>query len=161
MAISHKMSDVAAKEMEWYLRDHLFRQSNTGKSAFRRESLPNDMATLYLRYKGADVEQLSQLADDLARIGRLGAIVKRHDRVFECARAIDQALDAQRRQSGVAIANGAQIALHLVGQELATSILDHAGESLERVIPAKQLLDHRIVRAGADGPVEGQQRLAD
>jgi hypothetical protein len=61
MAISHKMSDVAAKEMEWYLRDHLFRQSNAGKSAFRRESLPNDMATLYLRYKGTDVEQLSQL----------------------------------------------------------------------------------------------------
>jgi hypothetical protein len=55
------MSDVAAKEMDWYLRDHLFRQSNAGKSAFRRESLPNDMATLYLRYRGADLSQLSQL----------------------------------------------------------------------------------------------------
>jgi hypothetical protein len=55
------MSDVAAKEMEWYLRDHLFRQSNAGKNAFRKESLPSDMATLYLRYRGADVEQLSQL----------------------------------------------------------------------------------------------------
>lgn len=55
------MSDVAIKELEWYLRDHLFRQSNAGKSSFRKESLPSDMATLYLRYRNADLQQLSQL----------------------------------------------------------------------------------------------------
>jgi hypothetical protein len=57
------MSDTAIRELDWYLRDHLFRQSNTGKSSFRRESLPGDMATLYLRYRNADLQQLSQLMD--------------------------------------------------------------------------------------------------
>lgn len=55
------MSDVTIKELEWYLRDHLFRQSSAGKSAFRKESLPSDMAALCLRYRGADLQQLSQL----------------------------------------------------------------------------------------------------
>jgi hypothetical protein len=55
------MSETAIRELDWYLRDHLFRQSNAGKSVFRKESLPNEMATLYLRYKDADVSQLSQL----------------------------------------------------------------------------------------------------
>ena len=53
--------DVAIRELDWYLRDHLFRQSNAGKSAFRRESLPGEMVTLYLRYRGADQQQLSEL----------------------------------------------------------------------------------------------------
>ena len=47
--------------MEWYLRDHLFRQSNAGKATFRRESLPSDMAALYLRYRNADLQQLSEM----------------------------------------------------------------------------------------------------
>lgn len=53
-------TDVAIRELDWYLRDHLFRQSsNAGKTVFRRESLPSEMATLYLRYRGADLKQLS------------------------------------------------------------------------------------------------------
>ena len=55
------MSDTATRELEWYLRDHLFRQSNAGKAAFRRESLPSDMAALYLRYRNADLQQLSEM----------------------------------------------------------------------------------------------------
>lgn len=55
------MSDAAIRELDWYLRDHLFRQSNAGKNAFLRESLPDEMATLYLRYKNSDLQQLSQL----------------------------------------------------------------------------------------------------
>ena len=55
------MSDVAIRELDWYLRDHLFRQSNAGKSAFRAESLPSEMAALYLRYRNADLQQLSQM----------------------------------------------------------------------------------------------------
>jgi len=54
------MSDTAIRELDWYLRDHLFRQSNAGKTAFRRESLPSEMATLYLRYQNADSQQLSE-----------------------------------------------------------------------------------------------------
>ena len=54
------MSDVAIRELDWYLRDHLFRQSNAGKTAFRNESLAGEMASLYLRYRNADLQQLSQ-----------------------------------------------------------------------------------------------------
>ena len=55
------MSDPAIRETEWYLRDHLFRQSNAGKTTFKRESLPDEMAGLYLRYKNTDLERLSHL----------------------------------------------------------------------------------------------------
>ena len=58
-----QMSDVARRELDWYLRDHLFRQSNAGKRAFRKELLPGEMATLYLRYRNADLQQLSELMD--------------------------------------------------------------------------------------------------
>lgn len=54
------MSDVAIRELDWYLRDHLFRQSNVGKAAFRKESLPDEMVALYLRYKNVDLSQLSR-----------------------------------------------------------------------------------------------------
>ena len=52
-------TDIALRELDWYLRDHLFRQSNVGKTVFRRESLPSEMVTLYLRYRGADLKHLS------------------------------------------------------------------------------------------------------
>ena len=55
------MSETAIRELDWYLRDHLFRQSNTGKTAFSKELLPSEMATLYLRYRYVDLQQLSQL----------------------------------------------------------------------------------------------------
>jgi hypothetical protein len=61
------MSDTAIRELDWYLRDHLFRQSNAGKSSFRRESLPSEMAALYLRYRNADLQQLSQLMDPVVQ----------------------------------------------------------------------------------------------
>jgi hypothetical protein len=52
-------ADPAIRELEWYLRDYLFRQSNAGKMSFRRELLPHEMMTLYLRYRTADPQQLS------------------------------------------------------------------------------------------------------
>jgi hypothetical protein len=52
-------ADILIRELDWYLRDHFFRQSNTGKVTFRRESLPTEMASFYLRYRGADLQQLS------------------------------------------------------------------------------------------------------
>ena len=54
------MSDTEIKELDWYLRDHLFRQSNAGKTMFRKESLPGEMVSLYLRYRNSDPQQLSQ-----------------------------------------------------------------------------------------------------
>jgi len=54
-------SDALVKELEWYLRDHVFRQSNAGKNSFRRELLPHEMVTLYLRYRNSDPDQLSNI----------------------------------------------------------------------------------------------------
>ena len=52
--------EVAIRELDWYLRDHLFRQSNAGKITFSRDSLPQEMVTIYLRYRGEDPQQLSE-----------------------------------------------------------------------------------------------------
>jgi hypothetical protein len=54
-------SDALVRELEWYLRDHLFRQSHAGKTSFRRELLPHEMTTLYLRYRNSDPDQLSNI----------------------------------------------------------------------------------------------------
>lgn len=61
-------ADPIVRELEWYLRDHLFRQSNAGKTSFRRELLPNEMKTLYLRYRNSDPDQLSNIMTSVIEI---------------------------------------------------------------------------------------------
>jgi hypothetical protein len=58
----------AVREVEWYLRDHLFRQSNAGKTSFRREFLPQEMVALYLRYRNSDPDQLSNIMTSVIEI---------------------------------------------------------------------------------------------
>ena len=87
-------SNTNIRELDWYLRDHLFRQSNTGKTTFRLESLPNEMVTLYLRYRGTDpanlVEILSEVVENLVsrkvfdRKGNELTLAGRLDR-FQCS----------------------------------------------------------------------------
>jgi tRNA G10 N-methylase Trm11 len=46
--------DIEIKEFEWYLRDHLFRQSNQDRQQqFKKESLAQEMTSLYLRYRNS------------------------------------------------------------------------------------------------------------
>lgn len=52
-------TDIKVRELDWYLRDHLFRQLNAGKTIFLKESLPREMSALYLKYRGADLQYLS------------------------------------------------------------------------------------------------------
>jgi hypothetical protein len=51
--------DIEIKEFEWYLRDHLFRQSNQGREQqqFKKESLAQEMTSLYLRYRNSTTSQ--------------------------------------------------------------------------------------------------------
>jgi hypothetical protein len=49
------------KELEWYLLDHFFRQSNKGITRFKRNSLPRDMIMLYLRYRNYNVEKINEM----------------------------------------------------------------------------------------------------
>ena len=37
------LQDRRIKEFEWYLRDHLFRQSNQGRQQFKEESLAEEL----------------------------------------------------------------------------------------------------------------------
>jgi hypothetical protein len=50
--------DIEIKEFEWYLRDHLFRQSNQGRQQqFKKKSLAKEMTSLYLRYRNSTTSQ--------------------------------------------------------------------------------------------------------
>jgi hypothetical protein len=54
---------IEVTEFEWYLRDHLFRQSNHGRERFRKEELGEEMSNLCFRYKNSNLEKLNELAD--------------------------------------------------------------------------------------------------
>jgi hypothetical protein len=61
-------ADPAIRELEWYLLDHLFRQSKAGKTSFRKELLPHEMVTLYLRYRNTDPRELSNTMTSVIEI---------------------------------------------------------------------------------------------
>ena len=50
-------------EFEWYLRDHLFRQSNQGREKFQKDQLGKEMLNLYLWYQTSNLEKLNELID--------------------------------------------------------------------------------------------------
>jgi predicted transcriptional regulator len=53
--------DIEIKEFEWYLRDHLFRQSNQGREQFKKESLAQEMTSLYLRYRNSTSQHINEM----------------------------------------------------------------------------------------------------
>ena len=53
------MSAMDLRELEWYLRDHLFRNLSHGKRKFEIQSLPEEMIKVYLRYTNSDVDKMS------------------------------------------------------------------------------------------------------
>jgi hypothetical protein len=57
------------RELEWYLRDHFYRQAAKGRTSFQRSTIAGEMTSLYLRYRGYDPQQLatsmSPVLDDL------------------------------------------------------------------------------------------------
>ena len=56
--------DIEIKEFEWYLRDHLFRQSNQGRQEqqqFKKESLAQEMISLYLRYRNSTSQHMNEM----------------------------------------------------------------------------------------------------
>ena len=56
------VKDVEVKEFEWYLRDHIFRQSNNqGRHKFQKETLAKEMMNLYLRYRNSSLDNLNEL----------------------------------------------------------------------------------------------------
>lgn len=55
------LQDRRIKEFEWYLRDHLFRQSNQGRQQFKEESLAEKIISLYLRYRDSNLHNMNEI----------------------------------------------------------------------------------------------------
>ena len=55
------MLDIQANEVEWYLRDHFFRQFNQGRQYFKKELLADEMISLYLRYRNSDLQDMNDM----------------------------------------------------------------------------------------------------
>ena len=55
------MRDIQANEVEWYLRDHFFRQLNQGRQQFKKESLAGEMISLYLRYRNSNLRDMNDM----------------------------------------------------------------------------------------------------
>ena len=55
------LQDRRIKEFEWYLRDHLFRQSNQGRQQFKEESLAEEIISLYLRYRDSNLHNMNEI----------------------------------------------------------------------------------------------------
>ncbi len=55
------LEDRRIKEFEWYLRDHLFRQSNQGRQQFKEESLAEEIISLYLRYRDSNLHNMNEI----------------------------------------------------------------------------------------------------
>jgi len=53
------------KEFEWYLRDHLFRQSNQDRrqqqQQFKKWSLAQEMSSLYLKYRNSTSQHMNEM----------------------------------------------------------------------------------------------------
>jgi hypothetical protein len=58
------VKEIEVKEFEWYLRDHIFRQSNNqGRHKFQKETLAKEMMNLYLRYRNSNLENLNEMVN--------------------------------------------------------------------------------------------------
>jgi hypothetical protein len=57
------MTELKIRELDWYLRDHFFRQSNKGRLEFEQKMLPSEIIKAYLRYRNDDINEISQLVD--------------------------------------------------------------------------------------------------
>ncbi len=55
------LQDRRIKEFEWYLRDHLFRQSNQGRQQFKEESFAEEIISLYLRYRDSNLHNMNEI----------------------------------------------------------------------------------------------------
>ena len=55
------MSANDLRELEWYLRDHLFRNFSHGRRMFEIQGLPEEMIKKYLRYRNSDVDKMSAM----------------------------------------------------------------------------------------------------
>jgi hypothetical protein len=73
------------KEFEWYLRDHLFRQSNQDRQQqqFKKESLAQEMTSLYLRYRNSTSQHMNEMINAVVENLISGKVLKKFENSLE------------------------------------------------------------------------------
>ena len=83
------MNGIEVTELEWYLRDHLYRRYNQGKRQFQKETLPEEMIKLYLRYRNSELEKMSFMINSvLERLSSRSVITQLEDGSIELTSAL-------------------------------------------------------------------------
>jgi predicted alpha/beta-fold hydrolase len=77
------MRDIQTNEIEWYLRDHFFRQFNQGKQHFKMESLGGEMISLYLRYRNYNLQDMNNITAAVENLISLRVIKKTDNNALE------------------------------------------------------------------------------
>ena len=77
------LQDRRIKEFEWYLRDHLFRQSNQGRQQFKEESLAEEIISLYLRYRDSNLHNMNEIKNIVVENLVHRQVIKRMDNSLE------------------------------------------------------------------------------
>jgi hypothetical protein len=76
--------DIEIKEFEWYLRDHLFRQSNQGRQQqFKKESLAQEMTSLYLRHRNSTLQHMNEMINAVVEKLISCQVLKKFDNSLE------------------------------------------------------------------------------
>ena len=80
--------DIEIKEFEWYLRDHLFRQSNQSNQGreqqqFKKESLALEMISSYLRYRNSSSQHINEMINDVVENLTLRQVLKKFENSLE------------------------------------------------------------------------------
>src|SRR6185436_20836432 len=102
------------------------------------------------------------LGDGRLDVHRRLVVAPPGDGVLEQACAVDERVDAGRRQADLPFAHGAQVGLHLVREQLDLAVLHHPRDALQRVERPEQLLADGPIRTRlADRPLEREQRAAN
>ena len=80
--------DIELKEFEWYLRDHLFRQSNQGRQEqqqFKKESIAQEMISLYLRYRNSSSQHINEMINAVVENLISRKVLKKFENSLELA----------------------------------------------------------------------------
>ncbi len=78
--------DIEIKEFEWYLRDHLFRQSNQGRQEqqqFKNDLLAQEMTSLYLRYRNSSSQHINEMINVVVENLILRKVLKKFENSLE------------------------------------------------------------------------------
>ena len=84
------MSASDLRELEWYLRDHLFRNLSHGKRKLEIQNLPEEMIKVYLRYRNSDVDKMSCMISHVLKQLSSKSVIKQAQGSLEVAGSLNR-----------------------------------------------------------------------